>query len=78
MIQPVFTLKLEATPGSTFADLCAESQRLADMLFVTVNFYANGVTCIARPGGSAIRLFGNLELMIGKVHPPGNKVYAFS
>lgn len=78
MMQPVFNLRLEARPGSTFEDLCVESQRLADLLRVTVTFDANGVRCIARPDGAAARLLSNLNLMIGQIQPEGVKAYAVS
>ena len=42
--------------GSEISKTCADAQRIADLLGVTVEFRFNDVLCMAVPGGDAVLL----------------------
>lgn len=49
-------LTAQVAPGAAIGHVCREAQALADDTKVVVKFTFNGVTCLARPGGDAVRL----------------------
>lgn len=57
----LLTIKAEADLGSSIKKAANEAQRLADLLSVGIHFDFNGITCIARPGGSVEFLVQNFS-----------------
>ncbi len=47
------SLTLEMTPGCAIERACEDAQRVANLLFIDVEFSFNGVRCLARPQGYA-------------------------
>lgn len=46
-------LTIDCTAGTSIENMCADAQRIADLLGISVDFKFNDVHCVAPPGGSA-------------------------
>ncbi len=63
---PHLTLTVEADAGTSINDACQEAIDLANRISICVEFNFNGVTCIAKPRGSAEKLVSEFHEQLEK------------